>query len=210
MPQFTSPTGASPYHRRLGAVALGRFVLAAVVKQRIDVVQAPARVAVVRDAVVRYLLAEIRLHDVDARLEQRAVFVAPERERFRIREIDDRRRRQRRQHVPEGRRRGVDVPVENIRLAIRFPAQKESALGEFRIARAFDRYIGVESHEHAQAEGANRREHRLRIGIAAFVQRKSKRVRISHAARPSSVSTSHGTPCSRNAAATPIASSGDA
>jgi hypothetical protein len=64
-------------------------------------VQAPSGIAVERDAVVGNVLAEIRLDHVDAGGEKRRVLVAPERERIGVREVDDRRRRKRRQHVAE-------------------------------------------------------------------------------------------------------------
>ena len=99
-PRRAAPDDRRAVVRRLEARR--RLEHAAVVEQRIDVVQPRAAVAVERDGVVGHLLAEIALDDVDAVLEQRLVRVAPPGERIRIGEVDDAALGQRRRASPNG------------------------------------------------------------------------------------------------------------
>ena len=145
-------------------------------------------------AVVGHVLAEVALDHVDAGVEQRLVRVAPQRERGGIGEVDDAafaaaasarcrtgstsRRRHPRRTRTDRRRRW---------------SQQVAARRELLEQRRVDRHVRILPHADPQAVRLDRGERgRADRGSAAASHGKSKRVSTSHAARPSSVSTSHG------------------
>src|SRR6187399_1569988 len=86
------PSGAAPYQRsRIGfeLECRRRLMDALVVKQRIDVVQAAAEVAVECDCIVGNPIVEIAADGIDAIGEKPSMSIAPPCERSRIGEIDN-------------------------------------------------------------------------------------------------------------------------
>ena len=79
--------------------------------------QPASAIAVERNGIIRHVLAEVAFDDIDARIEQRFMRVAPPRMRFRIREIDDAAVGERRQHIAERAGVGRRIPAENVRIA---------------------------------------------------------------------------------------------
>src|SRR5437867_8737457 len=86
------PAGAAQHHRRAvfrASELFRRLVDAAVIEQRIDVVQATALIAVEGNRIVGHLLTEVAVDYVDANFEQGLVGIAPPCTRGRTGEVDD-------------------------------------------------------------------------------------------------------------------------
>ena len=156
------PGGAAEQERPALRVAARRLVHAAVVEQRVDVVQRVALRAVGGHHVRLDLLAEVRLDHVHAEFEQLAVAIAPVGVGLRVREVEQARLGQRRQHRAEG----LEVPLVAIGLAGARILEQPALRREFVEQRVAHRDQRVFPDADAEIERLELLDHRSRIRIA--------------------------------------------